>query len=578
MDKRKNLDLIINDIQFGRFHVQLFLLLLFPVIFSSYAQYSYIITTGEPQYRCEISECEESVETNFDSNVALNFIPISSDGEPEKCLRFKVPSDGDSYNCSLDKPLKNETVSCDNYIFKTNEKTIVTDFQLLCEENKWRRSLVGFINNVGQLFGFPLSGFFSDRFGRKTMIISGVFLASILGIIKSFTNSYAAFIICEVSESLIACGIYCAAFLLTIEFLKEKIRVVGSIVVSSFFAIGGTVMGLVMMLTEDWRLFLRILYLPGLLVLSYIWLLPESIRWLFTQGNFKEVKKIVQKMNNLENDRLSELEEMMRSKETGQEKNDQAVAETFVSPTKALPLSELLRSKLLVLRVANCSFCWITNSLVFYGLAVNSVFVSGNKYVNFMFTCLVEIPGYVITHILLKVMGRRPALCSSLAIAGVSCIAFYFTPSGMPWVKLVFSLCGKVAITASFTILFIFSSEMFPTNLRNSLMGICATIGRTGSLIAPLTPVLAAYIQPSLLFGGLSFGAAFTSLFFPETLHKPMPDTVKEAENLGSGMSKTKDPLFEGRQLKIIKSNAWKGGNDKTSQGSTDNQCTSEIS
>lgn len=36
-------------------------------------------------------------------------------------------------------------------------------FGLMCEDNKWRLSMVGSINNFGQFIGIPISGVMADK-------------------------------------------------------------------------------------------------------------------------------------------------------------------------------------------------------------------------------------------------------------------------------------------------------------------------------------------------------------------------------------------------------------------------------
>jgi len=51
-------------------------------------------------------------------------------------------------------------------------------------------------------------------------------------------------------------------------------------------------------------------------------------------------------------------------------------------------------------------------------------------------------------------------------------------------------LIGKFSITISFVILYMYTAEMFPTEIRHSLLGICSMFGRIGSMVAPQTPLL----------------------------------------------------------------------------------------
>lgn len=139
--------------------------------------------------------------------------------------------------------------------------------------------------------------------------------------------------------------------------------------------------------------------------------------------------------------------------------------------------------------------------------------------------------------------------------------------AGLVPVQLALYLVGKLAITASFTVLYVFTAELFPTNARHSMIGVCSTIGRMGSALAPQTPLLVSFSFPAdgdrlplltslprdssshlsplsaqevffcglpiLLFGLMSVGGAFIALLLPETLNKALPDNVSQAEAVG---------------------------------------------
>lgn len=51
-------------------------------------------------------------------------------------------------------------------------------------------------------------------------------------------------------------------------------------------------------------------------------------------------------------------------------------------------------------------------------------------------------------------------------------------------------MLGKLAISMTFSSIYIYTSELFPTSARHSLLGFCSMIGRIGSILAPMTPLL----------------------------------------------------------------------------------------
>lgn len=50
----------------------------------------------------------------------------------------------------------------------------------------------------------------------------------------------------------------------------------------------------------------------------------------------------------------------------------------------------------------------------------------------------------------------------------------------------VFYMLGKMSITASIGTIYLFTAEQLPTPIRNIGLGSCSTMGRIGSILAPL--------------------------------------------------------------------------------------------
>lgn len=198
-------------------------------------------------------------------------------------------------------------------------------------------------------------------------------------------------------------------------------------------------------------------------------------------------------------------------------------------------LLQVFQSRVLLLRLFVCCCCSMVNMFVFYGLSLNSVTVAGNKYLNFILVSLIELPGYLATYLSMDRLGRKVTLCVSLAFSGTCCMAYIFISTDMEWMRLILFMAGKFGITISFTVMYVYATEMFPTQLRHSLLGTCSMFGGLGITVAPQTPLLARYMEalPLLLFGGMSLASALLATLLPETVGSKLPDTVEEAESIG---------------------------------------------
>lgn len=117
-------------------------------------------------------------------------------------------------------------------------------------------------------------------------------------------------------------------------------------------------------------------------------------------------------------------------------------------------MREIFTSKEIFLRLINCSFCWfvlkqfmtiyfafvvfihrkwmfklifgdffrITITLVYYGLSLTSVELSGTKYVNFMLVNAIEIPAFLTSWYFMEHFPRRKTQALSFLLSGVGCI------------------------------------------------------------------------------------------------------------------------------------------------------------
>lgn len=86
-------------------------------------------------------------------------------------------------------------------------------FNLTCK-NQWKVALVGTMHNLAHFIVSITSGYFSDLYGRKTVLIFSVLAGGTFGIARSFAWSYLSFIIMEFCDALFVGGCFVACFVL----------------------------------------------------------------------------------------------------------------------------------------------------------------------------------------------------------------------------------------------------------------------------------------------------------------------------------------------------------------------------
>ncbi|KAH8305656.1 hypothetical protein KR059_004779, partial [Drosophila kikkawai] len=531
-DDDNSLDSILVRIgQFGRYQIINYVLLCVPMLFNAFFSISYVFTASTVVQRCNVSQCDSP--SSLYEEDWLNFTVPYKNSAWDSCNRYVandtaiasfLPYTDPSGEFCAKEYFTNQTETCGHdFKFRDEEKTISTEFGIYCKDD-WKLSMVGTINNVGQFVGIPLGGFFADRYGRRTMLAVAGTLSAFMGIIRSLSPNYSMFMVFEFLDMAVGSTLFPTAFLLAIELVGPKRRVAAATIITIFYAVGEAFLGFLASQVQDWRWLLRVLYTPAVLQILFLWILPESVRWLLSQGSEEKAADVLRRAARINKRSLPEeqVEELLAS-------NRQKLGQTNESQ---YPIMRAVR--FFALRIANCCLCWFTHTLIALGLSLNSVNLGGNKYTNFMLNGFIQIPGLLLPLVIMDRIGRRYSLCASMLLCAICMGASAGVGEDNYAGSLTLFLIGKLAITCSFQILYFFTSEIFPTNVRNSLLSLCSMVGRIGSMLAPQTPLLAKYYiyAPQILFATFALISGFLTLGFPETADKVLPTTMEEARDL----------------------------------------------
>ncbi|XP_017134832.1 solute carrier family 22 member 3-like [Drosophila miranda] len=527
------LDAIIVQIgQFGRFQVTNYLLLCLPIICNAFYSISYIFTASNVAHRCNITQCDSS-DSSY-SAPFLNFTTPQSRGAWDQCQHYALSSEIETASaaCNESNFNQSELISCEaGFKLVEDERTIASEFGIFCGD-QWKLSMVGTVNNIGQFVGIPLGGYLADRYGRKSLLVIGGILSAFAGLARSHAPNYYSFLGFEFLDMAVGSTLFPTAFLMALELVGPKHRVVAATSITLTYGLAEAALGYLADFIRDWRVLLRVLYTPALLHLIFICLLPESVRWLLSQSKELDAMNILRKVARVNRKSLSEqqLTELMRS-------NRQLVAKSSATGGH-YSLRQIVHA--LGWRIAQCCFVWFTHTFIALGLSLNSSELKGSKFENFSMMGFMQLPGSLLATVIMHRIGRRWALTSCMASCTLFLLAVPALQEAYPVTSSVLYFMAKMTSTGSFVILYFFTSEIFPTNCRNSLLSFCSMVGRFGSMLAPQTPLLIPYYTyaPHFLFALFGFVCACLTLYFPETTNKALPTTLEEARSLDRSMPK----------------------------------------
>ncbi|CAL4156518.1 unnamed protein product, partial [Meganyctiphanes norvegica] len=497
-------------------------------------------------FRCIIPSCD--MDNSTYNMEFLNFTIPNDDGIYAECQMYLSLAND---SCEPQDFNSSATVGCSNWVYNTTifSSTTVTEFDLVCEK-AWLRPMSQSAYMVGMLIGGITIGDLSDRFGRRIGISLAILLFSGGGIACTFVQDYIVFLVMRMITGAGGVSMFLLIFILAVEFVGKDLRTPIGILVQLPFSLGEATVGFLAIGIRDWRWLQLAITAPAILLLPYLWLMPESVRWLVSKGRNEEAMIIIHRVarvNNVvipqhllgEKDQLEKNNEIhcipQKDSRDLDPSNIQQKISTNEKKQHTISFLDILRRKNMRRRTFILFFSWIAINLGNWGLDFNSGNLSGNIFVNFILIMLVELPSNAFMWLSLDRLGRKGSLSFTMILGGICCLVSGFIPEDMNSVMVGFNLVGKFGIASAFGIAYIYSAELFPTEYRSLGIGACSTMGRIGGIIAAPTAALASVYGPLplVVFGVVATVAGAMVLLLPETYGSELPQTLDQSDTFG---------------------------------------------
>ncbi|KAK3728558.1 hypothetical protein QZH41_011636 [Actinostola sp. cb2023] len=503
---------------FGRYQLRVLLILSYAMFFCAMTLMVMTFSTAEPPWKC----------VSNSSACALNGT-------------FKVGDKNYDYRCDLAR-------SEWKFDLDGTFDSIVTEWDLVCDSAVYV-SLTNSLTFVVWIFGAMLASIISDKFGRKTVTFSSAVLVCVSGLVSAFAQAYWVFALfrCLVGFGIeptphLVCRWLWETLLLGRQILttksSERMLILktaesGAVGVSIWFGASGSLALLPLMayLIPNWRTLSYITSAPGIFFFLFWWWTPESLRWLLTKGKLGEAKKA-----------LTNVARVNRRQFTDKDM-DSLVTEGPEKRERLGDVRDLFASRAMTHRTLVSWYGWLVCGMGSYGIALSAPAIGGNMYLNFFLSIATEAVAMVATIYVLNRFGRKLAIVVTLFLSAVSLIAAallsFYDDGGHGYLagKIITSMVlGKWFITIAFSGVYIHSSELFPTVVRNTALGSLSSAARVGAACSPYI-VFSQRAHALLPFGIMAVNALVSGILYmtlPETNKVSMPDTVKQVDGSDS--------------------------------------------
>uniref|UniRef100_A0A8C8FGQ0 Major facilitator superfamily (MFS) profile domain-containing protein n=2 Tax=Oncorhynchus TaxID=8016 RepID=A0A8C8FGQ0_ONCTS len=544
MERSMNFDEILSHIGgFGKFQKILYVWICLPQVLLAFHMLISVFTGAVPPHLCRSNNTTWALPASSD---AFNFSLVTGpDDDPD--LSCSAPGGVPStplaqLNHSTALALSDDHITgvCQGgweYSKETFHSTVATEWDLVCD-NANLNNIGSSIYMFGLLVGAVLFGSLADKFGRRNIILVGLTIQSTFGVGAAFAPNFYIYVFLRFVVGTTISAVIMNAFVLGTEWTGSKHRMLAGIITDYFFGFGYITLAGLAYLIRDWRKLQLAISAPGFLFIFYIWVLPKSARWLMANQRNEEAMDLIRKAALMNGKPLQEdieiyqgYNDMVKMEER---KKDTVI--DLVRTPKMRRNSCIMFYLCVSSTIPSLCLSRFVNVLVYYGLSLNISDFGMNIYLTQLIFGLVEMPARTITLFTLN-RSRRISQLAFLAVGGLACLLTIFIPDDLSIIRTVLAMVGKFGITASLSIVYVYSAEVFPTVIRQSGIGMSSMCARAGGVLAPIIYLLRGVSKnaPMVLFGLCTLLGAALTLLLPETAHQPLADTIEDVE--GSSIS-----------------------------------------
>ena len=409
-----------------------------------------------PEFRCRVPVCDNAVGLHLSSEDLINptWLQFAVPAKTENAAEFLI--DGSKYDpCRMYETVdpkggcvaenfkssgnRSQGIICEEYVWDLSEfpETLTTKLGLVCEHQSQRR-LLGSIMMVGLVIGSAVGGRVGDVIGRKLSMFVAVLIIGPTVVAGGYSENYMTYAVLR----LITCSclplIWVNQQSCIFECFGSKHRI-GVMVAKDFtWPITTLILACFGYFFRHWASLHLAIGISCIVVLVAWFITPESLRWLAQNGKRDEAHILLARIAKWNRKKISpeHWEEIDQILDEIQESAGHKI-EQNLSPLTMFTRGYLLTSVILVL-------AWVTTNMGSFTLTLNATKLSGNIFLNFILSSLVDIPMAVVLLFTLDSLGRRLNLSLCVGMLGTSCLVLAFVPKNYTTAVLVFYLIGKV--------------------------------------------------------------------------------------------------------------------------------------
>ena len=336
--------------------------------------------------------------------------------------------------------------------------SIATQFDIKCDE-EWMLELTSAIFFVGWGVGAIIYGWLGDKFGRKILLFPSVTAIYVVCFVSAFMPNISLIIICRLIIGTLMPGAVVQSTILMAELVGNRHRPISGLMPMLAYPVGYCVLALKAYLLKNWKLLSIICTVPYIWILGFYTFIPESVRWMQIHGRNEDVMNVFRRIAEWNKKTLPQ-NIVLSSVDGLQEKSNES--------------GIFFKSHKIAKQTIIQCMIWLAAAMSFYGLQLAANDLSGSVYKDFVYLSVIAVPAILLELFVCNRFGRKKANLVPLLLAGFACLAVGFIPpeGNLKTARVIFGILGKCMVSATFEGIYIWSAEIFPTDIRSKGMAL----------------------------------------------------------------------------------------------------------
>ncbi|KAK1173667.1 solute carrier family 22 member 23-like isoform X2 [Acipenser oxyrinchus oxyrinchus] len=528
---------------FGKYQKQLILLTWIPALFIGYSQNSDSLLLAQPGYTCKSA-------TVSVGNRTIN--PVSYVNTTNGSRTAYVHGN-DSRN-----DIKNADCLCNDRKYNISiglVQNVVTKWNLVCDST-WKVHIAKFSLLVGLIFGYLVMGVLADWFGRQPVLIISVIFMLIFGLTVALSVNVTMFSTLRFFEGFCLAGIILSLYVMRIEICDPGNRFMMTMVASFIALLGQLLLPGLAALCRDWQVLQAVIICPFILMIAFICIFPESLRWLLATQQYEKSKSLIlhiTKKNSVDTE--TDVKGIMPELERVLTKKPKKTCIVKMVGTRNLwkNILVLCVNSLTGFGIHHCfarsmmKNKW-ENTTASHNNDIHNNMMLSNFYADYYTMAGIAVASCLAMCPAVGFMGRRggllmfmilTALASLLQLGFLNLIGKYNLHHDTDLKETInrkfsiaFSIIGMFSSHAVGSLSIFFCAEITPTVIRGGGLGLVLASAGFGMLTAPIMELhnQKGYFLHHVIFACCTLICIICILLLPESRHQNLPETISDGE------------------------------------------------